>query len=195
MKIRSICVFCGSSPGRLETYTKTAYRVGETIAETGRRLVFGGGSVGMMGAVADGALAKDGEVIGVIPNGLADKERMHAGASEMIRVETMHQRKARMADESDAFVALPGGMGTLEELTEIFTWGQLGIHGKPFGLLNVEGYFDPFVSFLDHMVAEEYLRARHRNLITIHEKFDELVERFERWEAPSEVIWLTSDET
>jgi len=195
MKIQSVCVFCGSSPGTSPHYTEVAREVGARIAASGRTLVFGGGSVGMMGAVADGAVEQGGEVIGVIPHGLADRERMHTGVSQMIRVETMHRRKARMAEASDAFVALPGGMGTLEEFTEIFTWGQLGIHGKPFGLHNIEGYFEPFVDFLDHMVAQGFLRERHRSLVTIHEDFEEMLERFERWEAPSEVIWLTPEET
>lgn len=195
MTLDSICVFCGSRPGVSPDYARVARNVGETLAKNDIRLVFGGGSVGLMGAVADGVVENGGTALGVIPRGLADRERMHPGVEEMIEVETMHQRKARMEREANAFVALPGGMGTLEEFTEIFTWGQLGIHTKPFGLLNINGYFNPFVGFLDHMVNEGFLEAAHRDLVTVSEDFDTLLESFRAWKPPETRIWLSHEET
>ncbi len=187
--MKSVCVFCGSSSGTKPEYARSAFSFGRTLAESGYDLVYGGGSVGMMGHVADGALECGGRVVGVIPYGLANKERMHMAATEMLKVESMHQRKAKMAELSDAFVALPGGMGTMEEFTEIFTWGQLGIHKKPFGLLNVEGYFTPFISFLDHMVDEGFLRASDRALVQVSSDAEALLSLLADFVPPSETIW------
>lgn len=195
MKLKSICVFCGSAAGKKAAYEENAIKAGNTLAERGIRLVFGGGSVGIMGAVADGVISGKGQALGIIPHGLASRERMHEGVSEMILVGTMHERKARMASESDAFVALPGGMGTLEEFTEIFTWGQLGIHQKPFGLLNTENYFTPFIAFLDHMVKEGFLSQTHRDLVQVSDDFEELLELLENYKAPESTLWLTQNET
>ncbi|MEZ4460398.1 MAG: TIGR00730 family Rossman fold protein [bacterium] len=188
-QLRAICVFCGSSAGVNPRYRDSAFHVGRTLAEQGIQLVYGGGSVGLMGAVADGALETGGRVVGIIPRGLADRERMHAGATEMQVVDTMHTRKARMAELSDAFIAMPGGMGTLEEFTEIFTWGQLGIHAKPFGLLNTEGFYDPFVAMLDHMVREGFLGAHHRALVCVEPTIEALLEALRAWSAPTQTIW------
>ncbi len=142
-----------------------------------------------MGAVADGVLETGGRVTGIIPHGLADRERMHAGASEMLLVDTMHERKARMAELSDAFIALPGGMGTLEEFTEIFTWGQLGIHSKPFGLLNVDDFYAPFVNMLDHMVEEGFLSAHDRAMVCVASDPETLLDVLSAWEPPTTTIW------
>lgn len=188
-KLASVCVFCGSSPGIDPGYRSVAFETGRLLASRGISMVYGGGSVGLMGAVADGALEMGGRVVGVIPHGLANRERMHAGATEMLLVDTMHTRKATMADLADAFVALPGGMGTLEEFTEIFTWGQLGIHHKPFGLLNVNGFWDPFVALIDHMVSQGFLPPEHRALVCVESDANELLNALGSWHSPKDGIW------
>jgi uncharacterized protein (TIGR00730 family) len=164
---RSICVFCGSSPGVRPSYARAARALGETLARRGFALVYGGASVGLMGEVADAALESRGEVIGIIPGALEAKELAHRGLTRLEVVTSMHERKARMAELASAFVALPGGMGTLDELCEILTWGQLGLHEKPCGLLDVDGYWRPFVGFLDHAVREGFLRAEHRRKVRV----------------------------
>lgn len=158
-------------------------------------LVYGGGSVGMMGFVADAALEAGGEVIGVIPKPLAVREVMHENLSRLEVVASMHERKARMAALADAFLALPGGIGTLEEFCEIFTWGQLGIHAKPFGLLDVEGYFGGFLAFLDHATTEGFIRPEHRSLIVVDREPEPLLDAFARWRAPGQTRWIGWDET
>lgn len=164
-ELRSLCVYCGSRTGNDPRFTATASELGRLMATAGIRLVYGGGSVGLMGAVADAALAHGGEVIGVIPRGLFTTEIGHPGLTELVEVGSMHERKARMAAEADAFVALPGGLGTLEELAEIATWSQLGIHAKPVGLLDVDGYWDHLLAFLDGAVESGFVRPRHRRII------------------------------
>jgi uncharacterized protein (TIGR00730 family) len=188
-RLRSICVFCGSRDGARPSYRDIAFNTGRLLSSRNIELVYGGASVGLMGAVADGVIETGGRVTGVIPHGLADRERIHAGATEIVLVDTMHTRKARMAELSDAFIALPGGMGTLEEFTEIFTWAQLGIHGKPFGLLNVEGFYDPFVQMLDHMVAEGFLSAHDRAMVCVDADIASLVDKLSAWEPPTATIW------
>lgn len=154
-----VCVFCGSAPGARPSYEAAARALGTELARRGVGLVYGGAAVGLMGSVADAALAAGGEVVGVIPGALVDREIAHAGLTELRVVGSMHERKALMAELSDAFVALPGGMGTLEELFEVFTWRQLGLHAKPIALLDVEGYWAGLVAFLEHAEAEGFLRA------------------------------------
>ncbi len=163
--MRRVCVFCGSCAGSREVYATGARRLGEALAARGLGLVFGGGHVGLMGVVADAVLKAGGEAVGVIPQALMDKELAHGGLSELHVVTTMHQRKALMADLSDGFVALPGGFGTADELFEILTWGQLGLHAKPVGLLDTVGYFDPLLEWLDVAVREGFLRPQHRALL------------------------------
>ncbi|MEC9360032.1 MAG: TIGR00730 family Rossman fold protein [Pseudomonadota bacterium] len=163
--MRSVCVFLGSSIGARDDYREAAIALGAALAEQGLELVYGGSRVGLMGVIADSALQRGGKVHGVIPRVLVDKEVAHTGLTELEVVDSMHTRKKRMADRADAFVALPGGMGTLEELTEVLTWAQLGIHAKPCGLLNVAGYFTPWLRFLDHAVAERFLKPAHRALL------------------------------
>jgi uncharacterized protein (TIGR00730 family) len=165
-----ICVFCGSSPGARPSYTEAARRVGAALANNGLGLVYGGGRVGLMGVVADAALAAGGRVVGVIPDPLASKEIAHPGLSELHVVAGMHERKALMADRSAGFVALPGGVGTFEEFFEIVTWAVLGLHRKPIGLLNVEGYFDPLLTLLGHAVAERFVRPEHLAMIVVTDK-------------------------
>jgi uncharacterized protein (TIGR00730 family) len=184
-EIRSVCVFCGASPGRGDAYRRAAADLGGTLARRGIRLVFGGGRLGLMGVVADAALAAGGEVVGVIPRGLVDRELAHAGVSKLIVVETLHERKAEMAAHADAFVALPGGLGTLEELAEVLSWAQLDLHAKPIGLLDVDDYFASLASFLDHAVGEEFLTERARGLVLRDSDLDRLLGRFEAWEPPA----------
>ncbi len=160
-------MFCASSHGARPAYVAAAQQVGQLLAGRGIELVYGGGCVGLMGTVADAALAAGGRAVGVMPVALVEREIAHTGLTELHVVGSMHERKARMADLSDAFVALPGGFGTLDELCEILTWAQLGIHRKPVGLLNVAGYYDHFLALLDHQVREGLLQSRHRDYLTV----------------------------
>ena len=182
--LRSICVFCGASSGNDPRYATAATAVGEGLARRGIQLVYGGGRLGLMGSVADGALAAGGRVVGVIPRGLVDRELAHTGVSELRVVETLHERKAVMGELSDAFIALPGGLGTLEELAEVLSWAQLDLHTKPIGLLDVGGYFAPFEAFLDHAVAEGFIAERHRRLLLVDDDLDRLLAAFAEWRAP-----------
>jgi uncharacterized protein (TIGR00730 family) len=163
--MRRICVFCGSNTGVRSEYAEAARALAAVLVEHKLGIVYGGGNVGLMGVLADAALGVGGEVIGVIPQSLLDKEVGHRGVTELLVVETMHERKALMNDLSDAFIALPGGFGTLDEFFEVLTWSQLGFHGKPCALLNVAGYYDRMLAMLDHAVAEGLLRAAHRELV------------------------------
>ena len=178
-RIERVCVFCGASSGRDPSYAAFATAVGEGLARRGIGLVYGGGRVGLMGAVAEGALAAGGEVHGVIPQALVDRELAHDGLTQLHVVDTLHARKARMAELSDAFVALPGGLGTLEELAEVLSWAQLGLHAKPVALLDPSGYFDPLLAFFERAVAEGFLAAAHRELLTVARDLDELLARLE----------------
>lgn len=193
--MKSICVFCGSSMGARPAYREAAIATGAAIARSGRRLVYGGAKVGLMGAVADGALAAGGEVIGVLPLSLQEKELAHAGLTELHIVASMHERKAMMADFSDGFVALPGGAGTLEELFEIWTWGQLGYHRKPCGFLNVDGFYDGLLSFLDLQRDEEFVKPVMRDMVLVASDPAKLIERFERYEPPATPKWIKRNET
>ena len=189
--LRSVCVFSGSRPGARPSYVETAAALGREVAARGLRLVYGGASVGLMGAVADAALAAGGEVVGVIPQHLVDREVAHTGLTDLRVTGSMHERKALMADLADGFVALPGGLGTLEELAEILTWSQLGLQSKPCGLLDVEGFFDPLLAFLDHTVAERFVTAEHRALVLAADRPDVLLDRLAGWRgAPAAFTWV-----
>lgn len=169
-----VCVFCGSSNGARAAYTDAARRVGAALAGNGLGLVYGGGRVGLMGVVADAALAAGGRVVGVIPEPLATRELAHDALTELHVVPGMHERKALMAARSAGFLALPGGIGTFEEFFEILTWAALGLHNKPVGVLNVEGYFDPLLAVLDHAVAERFVRPEHLALIVVSDRPEDL---------------------
>ena len=184
MTVRRVCVFCGSATGARPAYRRAAARLGVGLARRGVGLVFGGGSVGLMGVVADAALAAGGEVTGVIPRRLARKEVAHAGLTRLRVVPSMHARKAAMADLADAFVAMPGGLGTLEELSEVLTWAQLGLHAKPCALLDVAGYWRPLVRLLDHAVEERFVRPEHRRLLLVERSPGRLLDRLGRWRPP-----------
>jgi uncharacterized protein (TIGR00730 family) len=188
--MKRICVFCGSNHGASPVYARAAARVGALLAGRGLTLVYGGGQVGLMGVLADSALAAGGRVIGVIPQALEDRELGHAGLTELRVVSSMHERKALMAELADGFIALPGGIGTMEEWFEVWTWGQLGIHAKPLGLLDVEGYFDPLHAFLDHMVTEGFLAPAHRSMALVEEDPEVLLDHMAKYVPPRVWKWL-----
>jgi uncharacterized protein (TIGR00730 family) len=193
-KLKRICVFCGSSVGARPAYKQAAQRLGQLMAESGIGLVFGGGCIGLMGVVADAVLAGGGEAIGVIPQSLLRREIGHRGVTKLHVVETMHQRKALMADLSDAFIALPGGYGTLEEFCEAITWSQLGIQQKPCGLLNVERYWDGLLAVLDHAVDEQFVRPENAQLVLVARTPEGMLDRLQEWTPPGHIEkWL--DET
>ncbi|MDB6070971.1 MAG: Rossman fold protein family [Verrucomicrobiales bacterium] len=187
---KSLAVYCGSSPGRDPFYRELARGVGVLLAQRGIRLVYGGGGVGMMGAVANGTLEAGGMVTGVIPDFLNTRELKHAGVEDMRVVRTMHERKQIMVTESDGFVALPGGFGTLDELFEALTWSQLAIHAKPVGVLNVEGFFDGMLATLDVMVARGFLRQEDRDRVVSAETPEKLLEAMSAWQAPDTLKFL-----
>lgn len=190
--IHRLAIFCGSGAGARPAYTEAAADFGRLLAERGIGLVFGGGSIGMMGIVADTVLDAGGEAIGVIPYGLAAREVDHTGLTALHKTDTMHERKALMADLADGFVALPGGLGTLEELMEVWTWAQLGIHRKPVALLNVAGYYDRFLDFLDHAVAEGFVRSGYHDLFLVDDNPSALLESIAAYDPPDLPRWLTS---
>jgi uncharacterized protein (TIGR00730 family) len=173
----SICIYCGSRSGASPVYAQAAQAVGAWIGQQGARLVYGGGHAGLMGTVADAALASGGTVFGVIPRALETRELAHSGITELHVVDTMHQRKALMAQESDVFLALPGGIGTLEELFEVWTWLQLGYHDKPVGLLNVDGYFDDLLRFMDHTTSQGFVSGEQRALLQVDDNVARLLTR------------------
>jgi uncharacterized protein (TIGR00730 family) len=193
--VARVCVFCGSSPGRGEGYLGAARRLGTALARHGFGLVYGGASVGLMGAVADAALAAGGHVTGVIPTALVNKELAHPGLSDLRVVASMHQRKATMADLSDAFIAMPGGIGTLEETFEILTWAQLGLHAKPCAFLDVGGYYQRLLAFLEHGIAERFVRPEHRAVFLVDAEPDRLLDRLATFSPPVVEKWIGRDET
>ena len=194
MSIRSLCVFCGSRPGTIPAYTEEAYALGQYLARAEIQVVYGGSALGVMGAVADGALSEGGQVVGILPEGLASREKAHQGVTELVVVRSMHERKSLMEARSDGFIALPGGLGTLEELCEITTWAQLGIHRKPVGLLNTRGFFDGFIAFLSHATAQGFLLTEHRDLLLVHEGVQDLVEEMKAFKPFLKKVWLDRSE-
>jgi uncharacterized protein (TIGR00730 family) len=183
--VSSVCVYCGSSDRVDDAYLKAAYSMGAAIANRGLSLVFGGGRTGMMGAVANAAMEFGAEVIGVIPERFNTQELVHAGLTELRVVDTMHVRKAMMADMADAFVALPGGFGTFEELFEMLTWAQVGLHNKPVGILNVKGYFDPLLSLIEHAQRQGFLYSEHRSLLVTETDPNQLLEALTVYQSPA----------
>ncbi len=191
-----ICVFCGASPGARPEYAEAARELARLLTAEGIGVVYGGGGVGLMGALADAVIGAGGELTGVIPRALVDREIAHRDVMDMRVVGSMHERKALMADLSDAFVALPGGIGTLEELFEVYTWAQLGLHRKPCALLNIEGYYDGIADFLAHAVAERFLREETRELLMVETDPEALIERLRTFEPPAVVPkWIDREET
>jgi uncharacterized protein (TIGR00730 family) len=193
--MKRVCVFCGSSSGLRAVHREAAMALGVALARRGLGLVYGGAKVGLMGVLADAALGAGGQVIGVMPSSMVEREIAHAGLAELRVVSTMHERKATMERLSDGFVTLPGAMGTLDETCEMLTWGQLGLHAKPCGLLNVEGYYDPLLALLDRAVAEGFLRPQHRAMVLVEPTADGLLDRMAGYAAPSVEKWLSRADT
>jgi uncharacterized protein (TIGR00730 family) len=194
-ELTSVCVYCGSSLGRDPAFASVAAEVGRRVAGEGLTLVYGGGSVGLMGVVADAALDAGGRVIGVIPRSVFQREVAHRELSELIEVDSMHDRKLLMFELADAFVALPGGIGTLEELTEVASWAQLGLHDKPVATLDVNGFWQPFHEFLDGIVTEGLLRERNRRLVVNVDEVSRLLDVLRAHEVRSVEKWIDLDET
>ncbi|MDF3068675.1 MAG: family Rossman fold protein [Polyangiaceae bacterium] len=193
--MHAVCVFCGSSPGADPRFLEAARSLGAAIAGSGRTLVYGGAKVGLMGAVADATLVGGGKVVGVLPRALVDREVAHRGLTELHIVSSMHERKRLMADRAEAFIAMPGGLGTLEELFEVWTWAQLGIHSKPLGLFGPRDFFAPLLQYLDHLVAQRFVRAEHRELITVEDDAVALLERLAQHRPAPAPKWIDSSET
>ena len=193
--MKSIAVYCGSSAGKRAIYTEVAKEMGGLLAKRNMRLVYGGGKVGLMGVVADAVMDAGGEVIGVIPGFLNHKEIGHTGVTELHVVESMHERKMLMFNESDGFIAMPGGFGTMDELFEILTWAQLGLHPKPIGILNVDGYYNPFIQHVNHMMEEGFLKPIYRNMLLEAETPEALLEAMEAYVAPDVKPWLKPSAT
>jgi uncharacterized protein (TIGR00730 family) len=195
VKLNSICIFCGSNPGADPSYVQTARKVGAVLANRNITVVYGGGRVGMMGALAEGALAAGGKVIGIIPEALRAKEMAGEGLTQLHVVDSMHERKQMMADHSDGFIALPGGFGTFEEFLETLTWAQLGLHSKPCGLLNVKHYYDQLLTFFDHAVAAQFVRVEHRRIVIEADDPERLLDAMADYQPPPVDKWLSSDAT
>lgn len=193
--MKSLCVYCGSSSGRIDAYAQAARVLAGAMVERGIRLVYGGASVGIMGAVADEVLRLGGQAVGVIPESLMRKELAHAGLTELHVTPSMHARKTLMAELADGFVALPGGIGTFEEIFEVWTWAQLGFHGKPCGLLNIAGYYDGLTAFLDHAASEQFVRADQRRMLVVEADPVALLDRFASYSPPALPKWVGRDET
>jgi uncharacterized protein (TIGR00730 family) len=194
-QLRSVTVYCGSNPGADPAFAEATRALATKLANDGVRIVYGGGRVGLMGILADTAMAAGGEVIGIMPQALVDREIGHPGVKDLRVVGSMHERKALMAELADAFIALPGGIGTLEELIEVYTWSQLGMHDKPLGVLNVNGYYDALGAFLDRAVQEKFVRAQHRAFLIFDENPESLLARLAQAEPPPLAKWLTPAET
>ena len=193
--MRRVCVYCGANRGRDPAYAEAARAMGRALAQRGIELVTGGGRVGLMGVIADATLEAGGRVTGVIPQALMNKELGHAGLTDLIVTASMHERKAKMAELSDGFVAMPGGLGTYEELFEIWTWAQLGWHHKPCGLLNAAGFYDKLVAFLDGASEAQFLKTEHRAMLVVDADPDRLLDRFAAYTPPVVTKWIGADQT
>lgn len=192
--MKNVVVFCGASLGKGQVYYDHAYTLGRILANNGIAVIFGGGKVGLMGAVAEGALHHDGRVVGVIPKFLRTKEIAHEDVSQLIEVENMHERKMRMHELSDAIIAMPGGWGTMEELFEMMTWAQLGLHKKPVGILNVNGYYNSFITMMDNMVTEGFLKQELRDMLLVSEKVEDLIAKMQNYTPPEVTKYAHKDE-
>ena len=194
-QLNAVCIFCGSSPGRDPVYAAAAREMGELLARRRIRLVYGGGGLGLMGALARAAMSAGGEVIGVIPHALRKKELAYHDLTALHIVDTMHERKQIMSDLADGFIAMPGGFGTLEEFSEIVTWAQLGLHNKPCGMLNVSGYYDALLRMFDHATAEQFVPVRHRKMIYAESDPGRLLDAMLTYQGPPTEKWITRDAT
>lgn len=193
--LKTLAVFCGSSSGASPVYVEVAKKLGEELAKRNITLVYGGASVGVMGAVADSVLNMGGKVIGIMPSFLEKREISHSSLTELIVVDSMHERKAKMAELADGFIALPGGPGTLEEFFEIFTWAQLGLHQKPCGLLNINHYYDPLIALFNHMSDEQFLHEKYRSMALVDVEPTGLLDQFNSYEPPTVKSYITEKQT
>jgi hypothetical protein len=193
--MKRIVVFCGSSGGHDPVFAQEAFRLGQYLAESGIELVYGGAKVGLMGAVADGVLQRGGRVIGVLPHFLRTKEVAHQHLTELILVDTMHERKLKMHELSDGVIALPGGYGTLEELFEMLTWGQLGLHAKPVGLLNTDGFYDSLLALVNTMIQRGFLKEENRRMLLIDKNAEDLLVQMRQYRPPTAPKWITKEQT
>jgi uncharacterized protein (TIGR00730 family) len=192
--IHALSVFCGSSISNVEAFRKEANLLGKYFGQHQIKLIYGGAKVGLMGAVSDAVLAQGGHVIGVIPDFIKTKEVAHDGLTQLIEVKTMHERKMKMFEISDGAIVLPGGFGTMDEMFELLTWGQLGLHKKPIGILNVEGFYDHLIKFLDHMVSTGLLRMSNRDMVIVSNDIEDLINSMKKYEAPLKAKWLEPDQ-
>jgi uncharacterized protein (TIGR00730 family) len=193
--VKSLAVFCGSRTGSSDVYIQEANKFGKELAKRKITLIYGGSSVGIMGAVADSVIEAGGNVIGVMPKFLDQKERSHNGLSDLIIVNSMHERKSKMSDLADGFVALPGGPGTLEEFFEIFTWAQLGLHQKPLGILNINHYYDPLIALFNHMANERFMEEKHRLMTLVDVNAKGLLDQFVHFKPPIMKTYMTEHQT
>lgn len=193
--IKSIAIFCGSSPGSDKIFSTQAYELGQMLAKRNIQVVYGGAKVGLMGAVADGALSEKGKVIGVLPHFLRTREVAHANLTELILVESMHERKMKMNELSDGVIALPGGYGTMEEFFEMLTWGQLGLHKKPMALFNVAGFYDALSTLIQTMVDKGFLNDANRKMLLVSHNIDDLLRQMNNYVAPETAKWITREKT
>lgn len=193
--MKNVCIFCGSRAGSVPAYASAARSLGDTLARRGITLVYGGGRVGLMGVVADAALKAGGEVIGVMPKALVEREISHESLTKLHVVGSMHERKALMSELSEGFIALPGGNGTLEEFFEVLTWAQLGVHWKPCGLLNVSGYYDPLLHVFDQMVDQGFLSKEHRSMVLVENDSDDMLDALSGYRPPTTIKWIDRSET
>jgi uncharacterized protein (TIGR00730 family) len=192
--MKRVTVFCGSSFGTDKEYEEQAYLLGKTLAEKGIGLIYGGANVGLMGAVANGALAHNGEVIGVLPHFLQNKEIAHEGLTELVLVETMHERKTKMNELTDGVITLPGGFGTIEEFFEMLTWAQLGLHRKPIGILNINGFYDELLALVETMVTKGFLKSVNRDMLLTSDNIEDLLSKMSGYEAPAVSKWIKKEE-
>ncbi len=193
--MKNVCVYCGSSSGRRKDYAEAAAALAERLVKHNMNLVYGGASVGIMGEIADAVLDAGGQVIGVMPRALVEKEVQHDGLTELLVVDSMHERKLKMAEISDGFIAMPGGLGTLEELFEILTWAQLGFHQKPCALLNVASYYDKLSAFLDHAVDEQFIKPVHSHMLLIENNPEKILQSMLAYQPPTEDKWIKRGDT
>ncbi|PMC34025.1 TIGR00730 family Rossman fold protein [Bacillus sp. UMB0899] len=193
--MKRISVFCGSSPGASPLYLEAAEKLGHQLAKEGITLVYGGSKLGVMGTVANASLQAGGEVIGVIPKMLMERELAHTNLTELILVNTMHERKAKMEQLSDGFIILPGGPGTMEEFFEVYTWAQLGEHQKPIGMINANQYYDKLLAFFDHMIREEFLKPEYHSMVIVEQDAQELINKFRTYKPPLLTKWITPEQT
>lgn len=191
--MKNITVFCGSSPGKESNFKVQAHLLGQTLAKRNIGLVYGGAKIGLMGAVADGTLSENGKVIGVLPHFLRSKEIAHDGLTELILVESMHERKIKMHELSDGVIALPGGFGTLEELFEMLTWSQLGLHKKPIGILNIHGFYDSLNIMIQTMVDKEFLKVINQQMLIVSDNIDDLLDKMNKYVAPLVGKWIDEE--